>query len=240
MPLPEFNLSAKGMSSDKQMAMMRTYLSQLKDETETQLFDIKWDNLSSSLRKRLEDLDTNINQVSEYTQMTAQSIKANVIDANYIRADQVSTLKLDASQIKTGYLAAARIEAGSITASKLDTAYIATSWIDADEGFISKFHSCKIEAGQVSAGVISADKITSGTIKAARIDSAIMRTEDFTAATIAGKFPNASNGLTITTERIRAQYFEYYTDLTGSGPGYHALKLHTFTVNGKTYKCLGV
>lgn len=193
MALPSFNLTAKNVPADKQMSMMRTYLSQLKDETETELYDIKWDNLSQSLRKRIEDLDAYVNQVNDYSQMTAQSIKANVIDANYIRADQVDTLELDASQIKTGYLAAARIEAGSITASKLDTAYIATSWIDAATGFVAKFHSINLSANQIKAININANQITAGEIDADRLSASAIRGKIFGSESANIDWINATN-----------------------------------------------
>lgn len=176
MPLPSFNLSAKNVPQDKQMAMMRTYLSQLKDETETELYDIKWDNLSGGLRKRIEDLNTTINQVSDFAQLSAQNVFANYVstdylEANYITANAISakyieTIKLNAAVADLGYVTAGVVDskivsAGYITAGEVDTKIVNAGYVKADYVDAEVAGAKRLIAGKITAGDVTADLINS-------------------------------------------------------------------------------
>lgn len=184
--LPTFNLPGKNITPERQMAMMRTYLNQLKDDTESELYDIKWDNLSKPLREKIDALDRY--QIKNDEMM-------NYISANMITADYLQANYLTASQISATYITAQAVAANYVTASYLSANFASFDWVQSNY----------LTADQVYAREINADKITSGTVSASRISSSIMRTGDFTANTIASKF-SSGNDATFALINVSAIY----------------------------------
>lgn len=160
MALPTFNLPGKNIPDQKQMSMMRSYLSQLKDETESELYDIKWDNLSQSLRDKLNNLDTTINQVSNTADYIAGNLAANYIDAGVISAQYVTS-----QYIQTNILTAENVLAGTLSAAIAKAGYVETSylssndlWVD-NEAFLNK-----VNGRIASFNYVNADYLSSNTL----------------------------------------------------------------------------
>lgn len=155
--LQPIGLPNKKATPEQQMAAMRNYINQLKDDTEQELFNIRWENLSKPLQEKLNGLDKEI---------VANSNKINQIQANFITADQiaaqyVTSEYLESDFIYTKTLKASQITAGRIAVDHLDTSVITTS--------------------NFSAQNINADKITSGTVATARLDASVITTANLSA-----------------------------------------------------------
>lgn len=207
--LPSFNLPGKNIPQDKQMAMMRTYLSQLKDDTETELYDIKWDNLSKSLKEKIEALDKVAQTALEDGQYIAQNIAAN-----YIKADEVE---------------AAMISAGFITANVLTTQYLTANYINA-----LNITAAAVVSDWVYAGAITASQITSGRISANYLDSNVIVASELTTDLIVSKFIASNTAIfnrlnvgmdssTATGLRLYAgnTYADVYCEATSTPNHYH-------------------
>lgn len=160
MALPTFNLPGKNIPDQKQMSMMRSYLSQLKDETESELYDIKWDNLSQSLRDKLNNLDTTVNQVNATADYIAGNLAANYVGADVIAANYASIGSLDA--------AVARI--GTIEAN-----YVSTSYLYSDELWAKTAFLEKVDGRIASFDYVNADYLSSNTLWA---DTAFLQKVD--------------------------------------------------------------
>ena len=118
----------KNTTPEKQMAMMRNYINQLKDETETELYDIKWDNLSKTLKDKIDALDRDIVAAND----NVDYLRANVITAEQISAEYVkaSALYTQVGNVRT--LLSNYVYAGSITASQINAGTISTERLDVD------------------------------------------------------------------------------------------------------------
>lgn len=160
MNLPSFQVQAKNLSPDKQMALMRQYLNQLKDDTETELYDIKWDNLSKPLRDKLNSLESyaetsqqQINQINA-TVVKADSIETMVLQAGFIKADQITTEFLAANNVAASYLTAGCVQAIRLNASQINAGYISTDRLEA-----SAMTTYIANIGFLTANTITADMI---------------------------------------------------------------------------------
>ena len=157
MALPSFNLPGKNISDQKQMSMMRSYLSQLKDETESELYDIKWDNLSQGLREKLDNLQMSVTNVEAGNDYLSGYLAANYIQADAIAATYVTTAVLEANYVTTAVL-----EADYITADEIAAEYVTASQVSAQ---IAQFNFASI-------GLLFADDIlVSGKIMASRLSA---------------------------------------------------------------------
>lgn len=244
MALPTFNLPGKNIPDQKQMSMMRSYLSQLKDETESELYDIKWDNLSQSLRDKLNNLDTTINQVSN----TADYIAGNLA-ANYIDAQEISTTYLQASVVTADYICGKIISAEGVLTQKLDAAiakagYVETDYLSSNDLWVNnEAFLNKVNGRIASFEYINADYLSSNTLWA---DKAFLQKVDgrigsfgyitagyVTAGVVTSLFENANSG------RFGAiNCGEYYWSNSNRT---QLLKLgfHSITQNGTTFYLLG-
>lgn len=137
MNLPSFQVQAKNISPDKQMALMRQYLNQLKDDTETELYDIKWDNLSKPLRDKLNSLESYAETAEQQiNQIHANFITADVIEANYVKTSVLETQYLTATYLNALNIQAASVQsnwvyAGTLAASQITSGRIGTAHLDA-------------------------------------------------------------------------------------------------------------
>lgn len=181
--LTSFNLPSKNLSQEKQMAMMRNYLNQLKDETETELYDIKWDNLSKSLKDKFNQIDGDIVAANNNTEY----LRANVITAEEISAEYIKTNTLIAGgYIKSQYLTANNIQAGILSASYIDSALIRTNDLIVNGKIKSSFLTAdNILAGTLSADYIDVAAVTAGLVKASAV----------TADYIVGKFTSSNTAV---------------------------------------------
>lgn len=131
MALPSFNLPGKNISDQKQMSMMRSYLSQLKDETESELYDIKWDNLSQSLREKLDNLQMSVTNVDANNEYLSGYIAANYIQASQITADFICSKIITAQGAIVDTLQTAIVQAGFVDAEKVTAIVGEFGYVDA-------------------------------------------------------------------------------------------------------------
>lgn len=259
MPLNTFNLPGKNVPADKQLAMMRNYLENLKDDIESDLYNIDWNNFSKPLREKLEGLDKEliaqgdvVNSIqanyvstqyleSEYVyagaiqcnQIQAGTLNSGVIYSGTIAADKVTAGTLQSGVVYAGSLTASQITSGTISTQLLDVATITAGCVNSDlfEGNYIKANY--IDAATIRAGCVNADLFEGNYIKTNYISSDIMRTSDFTATNISAKY--TSSGTTA---------FEYLNcnHLQPWDSGYDRRVSATFqqvSIGGHVYRLLG-
>ena len=222
--LPTFNMTGKNVTPERQMAMMRTYLNELKDNTESELYDIKWENLSKPLREKIDSLESYQASNDEMVNyIKANSITANDITANFI-----------ASRLFVGEDAKfVNAVSDKFKSAIADIGYLKASTINADyiyglEGFVYKLQTTNL----------SADYIKSGTLSSNYISTSIMRTSDFTAANIAAKF---TSSVLSEFDYLRAEDIKISGSIRFDDEGQIAVgfKPMTINVNGTNHRVLG-
>lgn len=148
--LSTFNLPSNNIDPNRQMAMMRTYLSQLKDELETELYNIGWNNLSKELRDKINSLESYKSDVDEKVEM----IRAKAVSVDYLTANYIT-----ASEISAGYASVGSFNALSATVNNLSAIAITTQNLSAQT----------IDAGQITTGYINAGRIAAGSLNVNKI-----------------------------------------------------------------------
>lgn len=221
-------MTGKNVTPERQMAMMRTYLNELKDNTESELYDIKWENLSKPLREKIDALDRYQVQNDEMMNyISANMVTADYLQANYLTASQIDAKYITAQAVIANYVSTNYLQSNYLTANQIEGNYASFNWVESNY----------LTADQVYAREINANKITSGTVSASRISSAIMRTDDFTAYTIASKF---SSGTNATFADLRATQLTCTSYKVGSHYGSQVtLSDIEIAINGHAYVILG-
>lgn len=162
--LSNFNVSQKTEDANKQFAMIRSYLIQLKDEIEGELNNIGYNNLDSDLRARFEKLSTLITEGSNMTNMVAENLQAKYItaesiDAKYatiqsLNAQSARIDTLDSTTVKTDYLTA-----NYLTANQISSTYVATQTLEANYLTAQQIQTNYLTASQIQANYLSASQI---------------------------------------------------------------------------------
>lgn len=152
--LSSINLNAKDLDPSKQMAVMRNYLNNLKDEIEGELNNIRYDMLDADLRGRIDDITSTLLQNQYRTDSVAEILKSKYITAQEISAQYVTTNYLTANYI---------------TASQISASYASFGWVQALDAMVGNLNAKAITTDNLSAQQISAGQITSGTLSASRI-----------------------------------------------------------------------
>lgn len=163
--LSSINLNAKDLDPAKQMAVMRNYLNNLKDEIEGELNNIRYDMLDADLRGRIDDITSTLLQNQYRTDSVAEILKSKYITAQEISAQYVTTNYLTANYI---------------TASQISASYASFGWVEALDAMVGNLNAKAITTenlsaqtiygSQISGLTISASQITSGQISTNRID----------------------------------------------------------------------
>lgn len=216
MALPTFNLPGKNITPDKQMAMMRTYLNNLKDDTESELYNIRWDNLSKPLRDKIDSLDRDVVALNDNT-VTAEWVNANAITANTLDAYLINSAYLNtgyvyagaiaASQIQAGTLASGVVYAGSISASQINSGRISTDYLDSSLITTDTLGAKTIYCDQIAVRnnqKINGNKLTQidgGTITTGRINSSLIDTSTLQFNGL--KYTNGSWSITLTLQKVQ-------------------------------------
>lgn len=154
--LSSINLNAKDLDPSKQMAVMRNYLNNLKDEIEGELNNIRYDMLDADLRGRIDDITSTLLQNQYRTDSVAEILKSKYITAQEISAQYVTTNYLTANYI---------------TASQISASYASFGWVQALDAMVGNLNAKAITTDNLSAQSISAGQITSGTLSASRISA---------------------------------------------------------------------
>lgn len=182
MPLNTFNLPGKNVPADKQLAMMRNYLENLKDDIESDLYNIDWNNFSKPLREKLEGLDKELIAQGD----VVNSIQANYVSTQYLESEYVYAGAIQANQIQAGTLNSGVIYAGNLNASQINAGKINTTVFNAsmlEAQYInasnqiktSKLDATVITTTNLSAQSISVEQLTGGYIDASHIDADSIR-----------------------------------------------------------------
>ena len=153
--LSTFNLPGKNIPNDKQMAMMRTYLAELKDEIEKELYNVKWENLSKPLQEKIESLE-------KYQSDSDEQFSA--IRANYVQAEYLSANYLTASQIAANYATFGYVSANYADIGSLNAVSAAVNSLSAIAITTQNLSAQTISASQISGGTISGNLVRGGTI----------------------------------------------------------------------------
>ena len=161
--LSTFNLPGKNVSPDRQMAMMRTYLTQLKDELESELYNVKWENLSKPLQDKISSLE-------KY--QADSDDKINFIKANYVETDY----------LRANYITAQQISAAYATFDWVSANYASFGWVEALDAMVGNLNAIAITTQNLAAQQINASQITAGTLSAARIASGSLNVNKLVAA----------------------------------------------------------
>lgn len=190
--LPSVNLSADFNSQDtkKQISALKSQMASLRDAVEDELMNIGYDQLDANLKKKIDSIKEDLTRVSDESIMAVSSLKANYIDA----------AMADIATIKSNYVTTSVLSA---QIANLGTVYASQAWVGALDAVVANLrdvHIANLEADHVSVASFNALNATVGTINANYITASAV-----SASSIAGKFNSYANGLTITTQNLRAQ-----------------------------------
>ena len=189
--LPTFNMTGKNVTPERQMAMMRTYLNELKDNTESELYDIKWENLSKPLREKIDSLDRYQVQNDEMMNyLSANMATISYLESNYIKASAITADYIAGKLIvgQQAHFASANVK-DLFTAAVADIGFVKTSTLEADYATIDDLNSVNIKASQITAGTIAADRLSASTIV-----SVISNSDSATFSRLAVNVPPVGNG----------------------------------------------
>lgn len=160
--LPMINVNPQNNDGDikKQLSSLRTQMATLRDAIEADLSNIRYDNLSPDLQKRIDEIDKTATSSSESISMVAQSLAVNY----------ASIKDLSAVTARVG-----TIEANYITASEVSANYASFGWVQALDAIVGTINADYIKTNQLNAvdakfSNLNASNIKSGTLNAARID----------------------------------------------------------------------
>ena len=160
--LPTFNLPGKNISPDRQLAMMRTYLNDLKDNTEGELYDIKWENLAKPLKEKIESLEKYSASNKEYIdELNANTVRTQYLETNYLTAQQISSNYATFNYLSTNYLTAQQISSNYATFNYLSTNYLTANEISSDYVTSSYLTSNYITANTISTTYLASSSVTS-------------------------------------------------------------------------------
>lgn len=181
--LPSLNINSKNIPEAKQMSMMRQYINDLKNDMESELFDIKWENLSKPLREKLEGYEVEIVAANDL----ALEVNANSVTTEYLSANYISAAQIAATYVSTAYL-----EANYVTADVIASTYVTTNYLTSNY----------ITASSIASTYVTTDYLASNYVKASAIDA------DY----IAGKFV-VGNGAVFDRLNVRTDLAQRITGL---------------------------
>lgn len=156
LPLINTNPNSNDGNVPKQISVLRNQMAQLRDAIEADLSNIRYDNLSPDLQKRIDNIDTLVTSSSEKVDMVAQSLAVNYAT--------IKDLAAQTARINT-------IEASYITAAEVSANYASFGWVQALDAIVGTINADYVTTGQLNAVKIDASQITSGTINANRISA---------------------------------------------------------------------
>lgn len=200
MPLNTFNLPGKNVPADKQLAMMRNYLENLKDDIESDLYNIDWNNFSKPLREKLEGLDKELIAQGD----VINSIQANYVSTQYLESEFIYTKSLDASQITSGRISTDHLDASVINTGNINSYAISTSYLDV----YGKIKTSQLQASVITTGNIYSYAISTsyldvnGKIKTNELDATVITSETINTSTIYCDQITVRNGSKINGDKL--------------------------------------
>lgn len=173
--LSPLSVPNKKATPEQQLALMRNYINQLKDDAEAENYNITWEKLAKPLKEKIEGLDRDLVNLSDTT---------GVILANYVGVDYLEANYITAAQIAANYVATNYLEANYITAAQIAAAYVATNYLEANY----------ITASQIAAAYVTTQYLQANYITASAISSTYLKSSVVDADYIASKFTSSSTG----------------------------------------------
>ncbi len=137
---------SKDTDIGKQMAYMRNYINQLRDEIENDLMNIGYDNLDADLRKRFDDMQTGLLTANNTSMEVAGMLKTQYLKADQIVATYATIGSLNAVSARIGV-----IEANYITASEVSATYATIGSLNAVSASITTLSSKAITTDNLNA-----------------------------------------------------------------------------------------
>lgn len=190
--LPELGSLSANKDVTKQLASIRSYLSQLQDSMESELMNIGFDNLNGDLKKKFSSMSDDIKVVgdslNEYVPnvylnenyMTAGAIQSNFVSTAYLQANYITALEIDADYVKTSvletdYVKTSYLTANYITASAISASYATVLALDAAVARIGAIEANYITANYITASVITSQFISTNSALFDRINVTELR-----------------------------------------------------------------
>ena len=166
---------SKKSSPEQQIASMRNYINQFRQDYEDENYNITWEKLAKPLKEKIDGLDK---------ELVAQGENFNYLSANMVSVGYLQANYLSAGQIAANYVATAVLEANYITAAQIAAAYVATSYLEANYITASQIASNYVTTQYLQANYITASSISSTYLQASAVDA------DY----ISSKFTSSSHG----------------------------------------------
>lgn len=146
---------SKDTDIGKQMAYMRNYINQLRDEIENDLMNIGYNNLDADLRKRFDDMQTGLLTANNTSLEVAGMLKTQYLKADEIVSKYATITSLNAVSARVGYIESDYVKTASITALSGEINDLTTTKLDATTAYIDFMEV----TNWVRAGYIKAEKI---------------------------------------------------------------------------------
>ena len=171
MSLPTISTLNTVQDTNKQLAAIRSYLIQLKDELEAELSNVTYDMLSVPLQKKIDAISEDIAANKIQQDITAQYISAQFAQVNELVADTLVTAELYADDMKAEAISAGEIYAGqmkaeAISASEAYARSVVANKVTADEvrSIVGEFDyvtATEVNSQIASFGYVTASGVTS-------------------------------------------------------------------------------
>lgn len=154
MSLPTLSTLNTTQDTNKQLAIIRSYLIQLKDELEAELSNVTYDMLSASLQKRIDAISEDITVQKEEQFISAQMITADYAKLGTMVADNLTVAKAYADSVVANKVTASEVNSiignyGFLTAEAAELTYVTSKQVDAQIG----------RYGFITASYLSADHV---------------------------------------------------------------------------------
>lgn len=245
--LPELGSLSANKDTSKQLASIRSYLSQLQDSMESELMNIGFDNLNGDLKKKFSSMSDDIKVCNESILDTSQLVGA--INASYVNADQVSAIVGSFNYITANYLSSAELWAGQAEISKafigkLSSQVASFGYITANYMETQEFKSVIASFNYITSNYIIANNVLTDTMVTALSKTGYLQADSINASFISSKFTSSSSGIftwinCADLKLIRANGTQGSIVFDDEGKSAVAFKPMTLNINGVNHRVLG-
>lgn len=244
MSLPTISTLNTTQDTNKQLAQIRSYLIQLKDELEAELSNVTYDMLSASLQKKIDAISEDIAYQNSQNDINAQMITANYAKVGSLVADAITTTELYADNVSAQAIVTANLHADQVSANAITTANLHADQVSANALSVANANIATLDTKIVNAGYVNATQVNAqiasfGYVNATEVNSIIGNYHFITASyinatNICGALTDVSQGI-ITIGTVRAQNYYYFT-----GNEYKAVTgVASTTQGGVVYRLMG-
>lgn len=214
MSLPTISTLNTVQDTNKQLAAIRSYLIQLKDELEAELSNVTYDMLSVPLQKKIDAISEDIAANKIQQDITAQYISAQFAQVNELVADTLVAAEVYARDMKAEAISVSEAYANSVVANKVTAGEV--------RGIIGEYSF-------VTTDVLSADVASLNTAIAGKADIGALNALSATVGSLTTTVSSFDQG-NISTGNINARQFTIYE---GNG-SYKPIQFVRSTLGGVT------